>query len=231
MVRHQRRRVSLARSASVVRGAAIACVLLGLAHPALAQMPGVPVLQNAFANPGATVGGFYGNADGSGAYGVGGTWAPRGWLQVTAGAGAFKPGEGTGAAGGVRGALSLGRFIGFLRRESIGVVLFGGYGLGGRDSLKVSTIPVGVALGYRRMLGATRVVSVYAAPLYARYAQSGFGLAEESGTFIRGSAGVDVTLFRTVGLTVGWEGGATADDANPGPRGSVFGAGLSYAFP
>jgi hypothetical protein len=194
-------------------------------------MPGVPVLQNAFANAGVTVGGFYGTADGSSAYGVAGAWAPRDWVQLTAGGGAFELGESTRPAGGARAAVSLGRFVGFLRRESVGVALFGGYGAGGRDSLTVTTIPVGVALGYRRTLGATRAISVYAAPFYARYQQSGLGLAETSGNFFRGSVGVDVALFRTVGLAVGWEGGTTADDASAGPRGSVFGAGVSYAFP
>jgi len=231
MVRRQRRRGSPPGSALLVRGAATACLLLGLAHPVLGQMPGVAVLQNAFANPGVTVGGFYGNADGSSAYGVAGAWAPRDWVQLTAGGGAFEVGESTRPAAGARAAVSLGRFVGFLRRESFGAALFGGYGWGGRDGLTASTIPLGLALGYRRTLGAARAISVYAAPFYARYQQSGLGLAETTGSFFRGSVGVDVALFRTVGLSIGWEGGAAADDASAGPRGSVFGAGVSYAFP
>jgi len=37
-------------------------------------------------------------------------------------------------------------------------------------------------------------------------------------------------LTERIGVTVGWEGGRAATETRPGPRGSLFGAGLSYAF-
>src|SRR5215213_5877833 len=52
---------------------AVACVM-GLAGASNAQMPGLPVLQNAFANSGVTVAGNYGHVSGSNVFGVAGAW-------------------------------------------------------------------------------------------------------------------------------------------------------------
>jgi hypothetical protein len=97
------------------------------------------------------------------------------------------------------------------------------------DKLKLLHVPVGVAVGYRRALGATRGISVYAAPIYS-WNRSTLGDSSTSRGVLRVSVGLDVALIRSVGLTLGYETGASAEDAEPGPRSGVFGAGLSYAF-
>ena len=47
---------------------------------------------------------------------------------------------------------------------------------------------------------------------------------------VRASFGVDVTVLPRLGATLGIETGAKAKDGDPGPTGTVLGAGLSYAF-
>jgi hypothetical protein len=200
------------------------------AIPVRAQMPGVPVLQNAFANPGITAGAVYGHVDEADTFGAAGTWAPgSGWFQATAGAGVLSAAGETGFTGGGRLSASLGRFLSFLRNESYGATAFAGVGGARQNGATSVASPVGIGLGYRRMFGA-RVVSVYGAPFYARYNLTGVDPAPDPAYLFRVSAGIDVSVVRTFGVTVGWEGGAKAGEAEPGPRASTWGVGLSYAL-
>src|SRR5919206_4888046 len=77
--------------------AAVALTAAAAARVA-AQMPGVPVLQNAFANPGTTLAANYGHVTGANAYAAAVAWAPRSArFVVSAGGGVYDP-----AAGGTR---------------------------------------------------------------------------------------------------------------------------------
>jgi hypothetical protein len=192
-----------------------------------AQMPGVPVLQNAFSNPGITVAGNYGGATGSNAYAAAAAWAPgSGRFVISAGAGAYDPDVGkTEPAGGGRIAFSAFSF----HNGDLGAALFVGAGAAGRSGSTVYMLPIGVAVGYRRALGATRAFSVYGAPFYAFNRQRVEGVSTSASAF-RASVGADVALLPWLGATVGYEFGANAKDTEPGPRSEVFGVGLSVAL-
>jgi hypothetical protein len=219
------------RSLEILLASGAVALAMVVALPARAQMPGLPVLQNAFSNPGITAGAVYGHQDEANAYGAAGTWAPgTGWFQLTAGAGLLSGGGETGFTGGGRLSVSLGRFLGFLRRESFGAMVFVGGGAAKQGGATSVATPVGIGVGYRRMLG-SRVVSAYFAPIYSRYGLNGVDPAPDPTSLFRVSAGVDVALFSTLGLTVGWEGGGAAEAFEPGPRGAAFGVGVSYALP
>jgi hypothetical protein len=200
------------------------------ALPAHAQMLGAPVLQNAFSNPGITVGVNYGTAKDVRGYGLAGAWAPAtGRFQVSAGIGGYDPDEGKRwTTYGGRAAVPLTQLTG---TGSFGVAPFAGIGSAGRDGVSLLHVPAGVAAGYRRGLGATRAISVYLAPFYSwnRFSQDDVSVSKG---LIRVSGGVDVAVTAAIGLTVGYETGAEADVAagEPGPSSSVFGIGLSYAF-
>ena len=214
---------------AVAAGCTLSCTLWGA--PAGAQMPGVPVLQNAFMNPGVTVGAFYAGGKGQTAAGIAGALAPtRQWAQVTGGAG-YGDARTTVYTFGGRLAVPIGRFIpGLKNSERFGLAVFAGAGGGARDSVTLVTAPAGLALGYRRALGVTRAINAYATPFLSWNRSRGEGLDETAAALFRAAVGVDVALTERLGVTVGWEGGSTADGIRPGPRGSLFGAGLSYAF-
>ena len=217
-----------------MRGAtAAALVLASAALPwaARAQMPSVPLLQGPFRNPGVTVGAFGARGDGTSAAGAAVAIVPSArWLQFTLGGGYADAGPSVGTYGG-RVAVSLRRFLPFLQRsDAIGAAVYAGLGGGMRDSVSLLAVPAGVTVGYRRALGATRMISVYASPFYSYSQSNGQGLETGGKGLVRVSAGVDVALTRRIGLTVGAEGGAAAKDAQPGPRSTLFGAGISFAL-
>ena len=193
-----------------------------------AQMPGLPVLQNAFSNPGITVAVDYGS--GSGATGIGGaaSWAPStGRYQFSAGLGSFNPKSGSSTtAYGARFAAALFSLAG----GSIGVAPF--VGAGGASSSGATTlqVPAGAGFGWRHALGATRGISVHAAPFYSwTRADDGNGNRVSTG-LVRASVGADVTVVRNIGATVGVETGQTAGSGDAGPTGTVWGVAVSYAF-
>ena len=198
-----------------------------------AQMLGVPVLQNGFSNPGITVAVNYGTADSVRGYGIAAAWAPpSGLFQVSGGIGGYDRDEGKAwPTYGGRLAVPLTRFTG---NGSFGVAPFAGIGAASRDGVSLLHIPVGVAAGYRRALGATRAISAYGSSFYGwTRATSDTGAdtdASEQKGLIRFSVGFDVTVISSVGLTLGYEFGAKAADDEPGPGASMFGIGLSYAF-
>lgn len=211
-----------------MRAARAAGVLILLVPAALpGQMLGVPVLQNAFANPGFTVAANYATEPDAMAYGVAAAWSPGGArFQISGGAGAYTPDEGssTGTAG-LRVMVPITTLMG----GSLGIAAFAGGGGASRDDVSIVSVPVGAAIGYRLALGG-RGVSLYAAPFYSWSRSAIEGEESVNAGVVRGSVGLDVGLFRTLGLTAGAEFGAKPDDGEPGPQGTRFGIGLSYAF-
>jgi hypothetical protein len=209
--------------------ATLVVVTLQLAgRPLGAQMPGVPVLQNAFTNPGITLAVNAGTSTDAKAFAGAAAWAPgSGRFQLSAGAGAFDPKTGkSGIAYGVRAAFPLG----FLpHSDSYGILLFAGFGGASPDTLTLTQVPVGLGIGYRRSLGATRGISIYATPSYVFSRLSG-GAASSRTSLLRASVGLDVTIVSSLGLTLGYELGAEAKANEAGPSASIFGVGLSYAL-
>ena len=206
-------------------------VLSAGAGPAVAQMLGVPVLQNGFTNPGITVAVNYGTADSVRGYGIAAAWAPaNGRFQVSGGFGGYDQDDADAwPTYGGRVSIPLTRFTG---TGSFGVAPFAGIGAANREGVSILHIPVGVAAGYRRALGATRAISVYGSSFYGwtRATVDAEADASESNGLIRFSAGLDVTVIPSLGLTLGYELGANAGADEPGPRASIFGIGVSYAF-
>lgn len=192
-----------------------------------AQMLGVPVLQNAYANPGFTVAVNAGGEPDAQTYGGAVAWSPGGArFQVSVGAGSYQPDETASATtyggrvmvplmGGGGGAFGVGGFV--------------GAGGASRDGVSLLSVPLGMALGYRHAFGSGGA-SVYAAPFFSWTRASGDNVDSSNSGVFRVSVGLDVGLFRSVGITGGVELGATADDEDPGPSGTRWGVGLSYAF-
>jgi hypothetical protein len=196
-----------------------------------AQMPGLPVLQNGFSNPGITAAVNYGTAEGVRGYGLAGAWAPAsGRFQVSGGIGGYDPDEGkTWLSYGGRIGVPLTMFTG---NGSFGVAPFAGIGAASREGMTLMHVPLGIAGGYRRAVGETRAVSVYGSSFYGwnRFTSDVEGVDAESNGVLRFSGGLDFALTPSLGVTAGYEFGAKADAGEPGPTGSVFGIGLSYAF-
>ena len=209
----------------ILAAAALLCALATL--PVHAQMRGVPVLQNAFANPGITVAGNVGGEEGGIAYGLAAAWSPGGArFQLSAGGGAYTPDEGsTAAIYGGRVMVPILRLAG----GSIGVAGFAGGGGASHDQIFTFTVPVGAAVGYGRTFG-SRGVSVYATPFYNWTRTTFDGENALTNGLVRVSVGVDVGLFRALGVTGGAEFGQNAGDGEVGPRGSKWGLGVSWAL-
>ena len=211
--------------------AAALMVANAVGGPLQAQMLGVPVLQNGFSNPGITAAVNYGTAEGVRGYGVAAAWAPSsGRFQVSGGIGGYDPDEGkTWMTYGGRVGVPL---TGLTGTGSFGVAPFAGLGAASRQGMSIMHLPVGVAAGYRRALGTTRAISVYGSSFYdwTRLTSDVANVEPVSKGLIRFSGGLDVAVIPAVGLTIGYEAGQTADAGEPGPTGSVFGIGLSYAF-
>lgn len=212
---------------------AVVVLLVGqaAAGPLQAQMLGVPVLQNGFSNPGITTAVNYGTAEGVRGYGLAAAWAPAsGRFQVSGGVGGYDPDEGKSwFTYGGRVGVPLTKVTG---NGSFGVAPFAGLGAANRQGTAIMHLPVGVAAGYRRALGDTRAISVYGSSFYGwtRLTSDAADVETVSNGVIRFSGGLDVALTPGFGVTIGYEAGAKADAGEPGPTGSVFGIGLSYAF-
>ena len=199
-----------------------------LASPVAAQLPGLPVLQNAFSNPGVTAAVNYGTSDGDRTIAAAAAWAPAtGRFQFSAGVGSWTPDErDRTTALGARIAMALFNFGG----GRFGIAPFLGIGGASVDKNRLTHLPIGAAAGWRGALGETRALSVHATTFYSWTRVDVDGGKTESNGLVRAAAGVDVTLVRSLGLTVGVEGGQNAKDGDHGPRGVVIGGGLSYAF-
>ena len=193
---------------------------------ASAQMPATPVLQNAWANAGVTAAIDYGHAQGENAWAGALAWAPsRSRFQLSLGGGVIKDSSTSRGGYGARISVPLVQFAG----GSIGTGIFGGVGYTSQGSARAANFPVGASLGWRHALGATRGISAYVAPFWVLTRVKQDSLSVTKG-LVRGSVGVDVTLASQLGLTIGYEDGGRARDAEPGARSGVFGVALSYAF-
>lgn len=207
-------------------GVAAAVLSAALTTRADAQMPATPVLQNAWTNAGVTAAIDYGHGRGENAWAAALAWSPRqARFQVSVGGGTISDSATSRGGYGARIAVPLVQFAG----GSIGTGAFAGVGYSAKAGARESNFPIGIALGYRRALGATRGISAYVAPFYSLTRWKNDSTATKHGLF-RASAGVDITLAPQLGLTVGYEDGARASGADPGPRGGVVGVALSYAL-
>jgi hypothetical protein len=192
---------------------------------AAAQVPGLPVLQNAFSNPGLAFAANLGGGSGQSFYGAAAAWGLRsGAFTVSGAAGAQRANDASRGAYGARlaarlwsssgGSLGLGGFAGFggAPRTRTGSVV---------TNPAIATIPVGLSAAYRRALGRTRGVSAYVSPLY-RWTRIDSGTVVTNGT-IRFAAGLDFSVTSSIGVTFGGEfGGSTG--ANSG----VLGGAISF---
>jgi hypothetical protein len=213
----------------------VAGFLGGTASTAGGQIPGLPVLQNAWANSGFTAAVNAGGGDNAGAAALAAAWAPGGArFQLSAGVGTRRPSGGpAGATFGARVAVPAFSFA----NGRIGVAGFAGVG-GSRHQIDGDPsnttvnslhVPLGVGIGYRHPFGAIRGMSAYLTPFYG-YWRTEVGGESITGGVIRAAAGVDVGLSRNFGITAGVEGGQNRGAGRPGPGGVLFGGGVSYAF-
>jgi hypothetical protein len=203
----------------------VAAVAMLAASTVAAQMPGAPILQNAWASPGLVGAVNFAGGDGS-VYAGAIAWAtPTARFQFSGGIGVrSQSGIGSNSVYGVRAAMPFGSATG-----AIGFGAFAGVG-GGKtpnaDSTASNTqVPVGVAVGWRHALGASHGVSVYATPAYV-FLTGG----TKSGGVVRSGVGVDLGITRSIGATVGAEFGGTRAKGQGGPTGTLYGVGVSYAF-
>jgi hypothetical protein len=195
-----------------------------------AQLPGVPVLQNAFANPGLTVAVNYGHSDDSKAYAGAIAWAPTSTrFQITAGFGAVDPdlGDRT-AAWGARAAVPITQTM---MEGKLGIGAFAGVGGASQEGVSLLHVPAGASVSFRTRMGERRGISFYAAPFYS-WTRASIDNESDSKGLLRVSVGVDIAVVPSLGITVGYELGQTADDeaGEPGATGGTFGVGLSYAL-
>ncbi|MBA3890703.1 MAG: hypothetical protein H0X64_09235 [Gemmatimonadaceae bacterium] len=209
--------------------------LLAAAGRLDAQMPGVPTLQNAWANPGITAAVNAGMGGGSRAFAAAAAWAPRsGRFQLSAGGGLRQADDvGNGPAFGARLALPIWSFAG----GAFGVAGFVGVGAAREPDREVlnerggiaAQVPIGAAIGYRRAFSFIRGASVYGAPFYALNRVSVGDSSWSKGSF-RFSVGTDVGITNRIGVTAGAEFGSSAAAGEPGPTGAVYGVGVSMAL-
>jgi len=198
-----------------------------------AQVPGVPVLQNAFSNPGLAIAANFGTSSGQSYYGAAAAFGlgTEGTLSVSAAAGAQ---HGNGATRGAYGARIASR-VWSSKGGALGVGGFAGYGGAQRTRTgtivtnpAVMMIPVGLSVGYRRALGTTRGLSAYLSPFY-RWVRTDSGAVASSGS-MRISGGLDFSFSSSLGVTVGGDlGGAGSSSGGGGNKSSgALGAAISF---
>jgi len=207
-----------------------AAALCGFAwHTAIGQLPGAPVLQNAWAAPGIVAAANYGGSSEGSVFAGAFAWSPASaQFQISAGAGARSlTNAGSNFAYGLRAAVPV-----FGLERPIGVADFAGIGGGSSQnvafpdsSASTGQVPVGVSIGWRRAVGSGRGVSVYATPAFVYQ----FG-GSESASLFRLGIGLDLGLSRSFGVTAGVDFGSTRSRGFGGPTGAQFGLGLSYLF-
>jgi hypothetical protein len=204
----------------------LCCFILGTfaVPPCLgAQMPGAPILQNAFANRGVTVAGNYASADGASLLALALAYSPgAGRFQFSGGTGRLSSDEGDDIT--VWGARVAVPVLSFAAGRG-GVAPFGGIGGGSTEAGSVLHVPLGVGAGWRMALGTTRALSFYATGTYL-WVRTKVGDESERNGLVRVAGAADVTVIRNLALTVGFEGGQNADpdQLEGGPSGTIFGA-------
>jgi hypothetical protein len=184
------------------------------------------VLQNAFHNPGLALAINFGSGTGQSFFGAAAAYGVGGRFQVSGAAGAQR------ANGSTRGAYG-GRLAASIWSSSGGGLGAGAFvGVGGATSTRingvlsnpaVTNVPAGITVGYRRPLGATRGVSVYASPLY-RWTRTDSGGTIVSTGSMRGAVGLDFSFSPSLGLTVGGEFGGNSGGSGT----SLFGVAISF---
>ncbi|HJQ22128.1 MAG TPA: hypothetical protein VJ867_17455 [Gemmatimonadaceae bacterium] len=202
--------------------------LSACAAAAVAQVPGAPVLQNAWANPGLAVAANFGGGSGQSFYGLAGAMGfGGGKMQLSAAAGANNANGSTRGAYGARAAMSVWSSSG----GALGVGAFAGLGGAPRtrsnnvvNNAAILNVPVGATVGYRRSLG-SRGFSAYASPFY-RWARSDNGTVASTGS-MRVSLGADFAVTSSIGVTVGGELGGSSGRAGSKSSG-LFGAAVSF---
>lgn len=197
----------------------------GVSH---GQLPGTPVLQNAFVNPGITAAVNVANLGGSSSYAAAAAWAPgSARFQLSAGIGLQ-----THTANSTH-TLFGGRlnFPIFGANGNLGVSAFAGYGAltGGTidSTVAKALMPIGATVSYRREIGSNRGVSMYASPVYEAVSRGG---GASSVSVFRGDVGMDIGITSSIGVTLGIEFGGKEPDGSGKPTGTAFGAALSYAI-
>lgn len=202
----------------------------GMISSVEAQLPGAPVLQNAWATPGVVAAMNFGSGSDGEVYALAGAWAPTsGRFQFSAGAGSRRfSGVGSRSVFGLRLAVPFGGGP----ASNFGFAAFagGGGGAGGKsktaDSLaSTSQVPVGAAIGWRRAIGASHGMSLYASPSYVFFTGG-----SKSGGLVRASVAADLGITASLGLTAGVEFGQTRVHSLGGPSGTLYGVGIAYAF-
>jgi hypothetical protein len=208
--------------------AVISSVVLCTAADVAAQLPGLPVLQNAFANAGLTIAVNYGRSEDLQAYAGALAWAPSSTrFQVTGGIGTLDPDPGDRtSAWGARAAVPITQAM---MAGKLGIGAFAGVGGASQDQVSLLHVPAGASISFRARLGERRGISFYAAPFYS-WTRSSVGNESESKGLVRASLGVDIAVVPSLGITVGYELGQTADAGDPGATGGTFGVGVSYAL-
>jgi hypothetical protein len=192
------------------------------AAAASAQMPGAPVLQNAWAAPGSVVAADFSGGGGASVYAGALGWTPAsGRYQLSAGAGwqSVKAGSSRGVYG-VRLAMPLMQAM----AGRLGVAGFVGVGGGASkaatrgDSLQAKlVVPAGGAISYRQAVGtAGRGFSVYLTPHYQYMSRDAGNMSGFNFGY-----GLDLGVTPRFGLTVGGESGAS------GGTSSLWGAAIS----
>jgi hypothetical protein len=203
---------------------------------ASAQVPGAPVLQNAFSNRGLSVAANLASGRGQSFYGAAAAWGmggsgSEGRLSLSAAAGAQRANEATRGAYGARVAARIWGSDG----GGLGVAGFAGYGGAPRTKTgsvvtnpAIMSVPVGVSVGYRRALGRTRGLSAYVSPFY-RWDRTDSDSVASSSSF-RASAGIDFSFTSAFGVTIGGElgGGRAATTGTRAASSGTFGAAVSF---
>jgi len=199
-----------------------------LSEVLVAQMPGAPVLQNAFANPGITAALNAASIGGASSYAAAAAWAPgTGRFQLSGGIGLqTRTGASKHTLYGARVNVPL---VG--ATANLGLSVFAGYGAltGGTVDSAVtrSLIPVGATVSYRLGLGTGHGFSLYGSPVYE---QVGRGGGASGVSVFRGALGLDVGITSAIGATVGVEVGQRQAAGSGKPSGTAFGFAISYAI-
>jgi hypothetical protein len=200
---------------------------------AVAQVPGLPVLQNAFSNPGLAFAANLGGGSGQSFLGAAAAWGLRsGAFTVSGAAGAQRANDASRGAYGARLAARIWTSAG----GSLGLGGFAGFGGAPRTrgasaivtNPAIATIPVGLSAAYRRSLGSKRGLSAYVSPFY-RWTRLDSATVQTSGT-IRFSAGLDFSITPSIGVTFGGEfgGSGSGNSGLTGGNSGLLGGAISF---
>ena len=211
----------------------LAAALLPVA--AGAQMPGVPTLQSGFVRPGASAGVNYATGKDVDVIGAAGAWTPASArFQLSVGVGLLSPEVGARrTTAGLRAAVPIRTRWTGQPASAFGLAVFAGAGGSSLAEGGVVQVPAGVGVGYRRRIGETRAIALFATPSYTWTRRTGSDLPEGARTesnLFRTAVGGDLVITDRLGVTAGFEFGATAGAGAPGAAGGIFGVGASWVF-